>query len=189
MKVANFKVKCIASGGSNFIKGNIYNVEDGYITLESNCKFSKRFICVEEMNSYFQSKFELVTEPEQFTKDMLKTGDVVVYKCGTIGVVMLETANCGSLIRDIYGHMPFNGINDCLGCDTNPEYDIKMIFRPTSSMQVFSVEFLSRVNVNAKKSLQPNLNLQLIWQRPELLEMTHADIVKALGHDYKFVKE
>ena len=74
------KIKCISSEGT-WVVGKIYNVINGNVEYEKGRYTLNCFSSIDDLNRFFSSKFELVTEElPQPHKSMLKNGDYVVTK-------------------------------------------------------------------------------------------------------------
>lgn len=109
---------------------------------------------------------------QRFNKPDLKSGDIVTYRDGTKGIVFLEfdaivdddLKNYASL-----EHVPYD-LND----EWNNGWDIVKVQRANYIHQF----------------MKPRWDeAPVIWERQETVEMTLAEVCKALGKNVKIVKE
>ena len=109
---------------------------------------------------------------KKFTKADLKTGDVILRRNGSVEIVNREL---GMLIRK-HGWNDLDAIREDLTDTTDSRYDIVAVKRPTEKGEcqfcVFEQEWGT-----------------LVYERPEVEEMTLAEVCKALGREIKIVKE
>ena len=90
----NCKIKCIRNTGGSYAElGKIYEVIDGKVMRNKGVPFSDNRVYkdIDAINSDFVAKFEIVQELPQPHKDLLKSGDKVVYRDGDERFVLLET--------------------------------------------------------------------------------------------------
>lgn len=82
----NGKVRCISTDGTWKV-GETYCILNGSIQFASGRFSHNKFLSLEDVNDFFNSKFELVQTP----KELLKSGDKVTYRDGSERFVLLET--------------------------------------------------------------------------------------------------
>lgn len=169
----NGKVRCISGKGNCFDKGIIYDVVDGSITDKHGDTWPEDFYSIRDLNLYFTSQFELVTEePAQFTKDMLKTGMRVKYRNGEIRIILLGTDNDGDvLINNEHWYWL-------------REFDNDLIY--TSSFSTFNPSSFDIIEVYEQpfvptEILDPSKCGELIWKRKEPRKMTKAEAEKYIS--------
>ena len=113
-----------------------------------------------------------------FTKSDLKTGDVCILN-GDKGLVLKDTAG-GSLLffieKDTWTSL--SDLDDSLVIRGNPDYKVSEVYRPRGCVSV------CRLRAADWKSCYA-----LFFQRPPVVEMTLAEVCKALGAEIKIVKE
>ena len=109
---------------------------------------------------------------KKFTKADLKTGDVILRRNDSVEIVNREL---GMLIRK-HGWNDLDAIREDLTDTTDSRYDIVAVKRPTEKgeCQFCAFEFDWG---------------ELVYERPEVEEMTLAEVCKALGKEIKIVKE
>ena len=111
---------------------------------------------------------------KEFTKDDLKTGDLVMHRNGGIRIVIKDA-------RMIIGIIPgewfyFSMFDDDLNHILDHEFDIIAVRRPT---------YISELSFDAfDKKLG-----ELVYERDETVEMTIEEVCKALGKNVKIVKK
>lgn len=102
-----------------------------------------------------------------FTKADLKNGMVIEQRCGTRKIV-IEDRIVG---YEEYGELQRYG--DDLLHQNNPGLDIVKIYKPTNTIE---------------QALRSN-NLELLWERHEVKEVTMAEVEEKFGCKVKIVKE
>jgi hypothetical protein len=155
--MSDFKVRCIDDKGQGFDLDETYTVVDGVLKTKTGMT-ARNLNTLEDVNRTFASKFELVPEPQQFTKDMLKTGMRVETRDGRLQIVIKD------FDTEYYGHQDIlfvgdgffsigSGFSNDLVCEKlNPSNDIVKVYGCPS----FHGEILD-INKSGK----------LLWQRPE----------------------
>lgn len=108
---------------------------------------------------------------DMFTKSNLKTGDVVKYRDGTIGIVNHEL---GTVIRknDWYD---LDYMREDLTDKKEPTFDIVAVRRPQSKDDCHFSAFSDNWGV-------------IVYERKEVEEMTLAEVCKLLGKEIKIIK-
>lgn len=116
---------------------------------------------------------------KEFTKKDLKNGDVVKYRNGRVGIVILET---GTVILENDDYMGVDDICDDL-TDKGAVYpvnskgwDIVAVRRPTLPCECRFCAFDHEWG-------------KLVYERKEVEEMTLEEVCKALGKEIKIVKK
>lgn len=111
---------------------------------------------------------------KEFTKDDLKTGDIVKRRNGETRIYIKEADMfIGSGVGDWeYGHAYTSDLSSV----TALRYDIVKIIRPA---------VISDISFDA---FEKNLG-RLVFEREETIEMTLEEVCKALGKNVKIVKE
>ena len=104
-----------------------------------------------------------------FTKADLKTGDIVKFRSGKVGIVGME-----HIIMLCAGYQPLYCYNDDLTYVSYSPNDIVAVRRPTKSF----VEF----------DTFDNCQCTLIYEREEVEEMTLAEVCKLLGKNIKIIQ-
>lgn len=163
--MSDFKVRCKQSNVKYFTEGEIYDVADG--RLQTNVGFLRGYWTkdVDSINTHFCSnvKFELVTEPQQFTKDMLKTGMRMEDREGDIYTVYLGTEK-GDIIQGKYwGYL--ESYNNDFTHSTGNRLDIVKVYA-------------MHMEINLSEPLKHG---KLLWQRPEPRKINKAEAEKLLS--------
>lgn len=171
--MSDFKVRCVESTDRAFKAGKVYEVKNGVLASEIwdfNSTWTKS---IESINRFCSPnvKFELVTEPQQFTKDMLRTG-MWVETNGYKLMVLLNTEN---------GDIFVNSNSDWLSMDNYSKELKNKIDCRWDVLKVFVRESPARLLMDCPDTI--------LWQRPEIPKMTHAEITEKLGHEFEYVKE
>lgn len=170
----NFKVRCVDLNGWNgglYKKNEIYTFENGIMKDKYGKQvLEAKFDSFEKFVKYSSSKFELISEPQQFTKDMLKTGMRVETREGDTYIVFLGTEE-GDFIQGKW----WNWLKT---------YESDLTSKSESKMDIVKVY---------SKDLKSNLSDfsahgELLWQRPEIPKMTHAELAQAVGHEFELVE-
>ena len=113
---------------------------------------------------------------KKFTKEDLKTGDVVLRRNGSVEIVCLET---GSFIsKDFFNYL--SKVNEDLtfgcGCGSDSDWDIIAVRRPSEPYECQFCAFDKELG-------------ELVYEHKEPEEMTLEEVCKALGKEIKIVKE
>ena len=109
---------------------------------------------------------------QRFNKPDLKNGDIVTYRNGEKGVVFLEfDAIMGDKLEN---YIPLEHVTYNLNDEWNEDWDIVKVQRARDIHQFVK----SRWD-----------NIPIVWEREETVEMTLAEVCKALGKNVKIVKE
>ena len=169
-RMADFKVRCVEAVEDYTTEGKIYEVKDGIFTCDIG-RFTGRFNNVEEMNEEFTSQFELVTDPQQFTKADLKTGMRVELRNGQVYIILkdFDTVTYGHqdifLARNSTFMIGSDYSDDLTRSKINKsQYDIISVFDSLSD------SWLLDINKKGK----------LLWQRPEPITYTVEEAEAAL---------
>lgn len=107
-----------------------------------------------------------------FKKSDLKTGDIILRRDDSVEIVNLE-------LNTLIGQSGWDDIDDIredLTCIIDSAYDIVAVRRPVEKCDCVFSAFKSEHGV-------------LVYERPEVEEMTLAEVCKALGKEIKIVKE
>ncbi|EGD47072.1 hypothetical protein Cpap_1464 [Ruminiclostridium papyrosolvens DSM 2782] len=160
----DFKVRCVKGDCPYFTKGKVYKIENGHFITNQGIKSFKSYNNVEEINESCCAKFELVPEPQKFTKDMLRTGDLVISRDGTFNKVILDPANVLLDVDECYLNISL--LTDDLTVDSNHTLDIVEVLRP--NRHYYSLSF--------DKSKH-----HLLWQRPEPRKINKSEAEKLLS--------
>lgn len=173
----DFKVRCVNLNYCNsscYDVNGVYEVKNGYLIDKTGAKLGPgNFITIDYVNKFSSSTFELVTEPQQFTKDMLKTGMWVECRNGEKAIVLLNTDNGDIVSGDTW--FPLRELNQNLMYHNkfSCHQDIVKVYQPLFNRGFYTF--------NEKSS-------KLLWQRP-VPKMTHEEIAEKLGHEFEYVKE
>ena len=122
----------------------------------------------------FMKKREYYAEGnyQKFNKPDLKNGDIVTYRNGEKGVVLLEF---DAIVSDNFeNYIPLENVSYNLNDEWNDEWNIVKVQRARDIHQF----------VKSRWDMAP-----IIWERQETVEMTLAEVCKALGKNVKIVKE
>lgn len=144
-------------------EGKTYMVTDGILTFNNGNK-SSRFKDFEDLKRHFVSGPELVTEPQQFTKDMLKTGMWVETKNGHKLIVLLGTE---------HGDIFVNSNSDWLSIEN---YSQELRHKFSSEKWDISKVYTTQ---NPPKSLV--CSDVILWQRPEPRKIKKSEAEKLLS--------
>lgn len=104
---------------------------------------------------------------KEFTKAELKNGMVVEQRCGTRKIVIDDRI----IGYDEYGEL--RNYRDDLLHHNQPSLDIVKIYKPTNTIE---------------QALKRN-DLELLWERSEIREVTMAEVEKEFGCKVKIIKE
>jgi hypothetical protein len=111
----------------------------------------------------------------KFTKSDLKTGDVVKFREGELGIVILEL---DVIACKNGGWISMNSINeDLISSFYLGKYDVIAVRRPNES----SACCFDAMRANAPRGT-------LVYERKEPEEMTLAEVCRLLGKEVKIVK-
>jgi len=114
---------------------------------------------------------------KEFTKKDLKNGDVVKFRKGYTGIVILET---GTIVMGERDYMPLDSTADdltqAMGYRNDKDFDIVAVRRPNKPHECSLQAFKNNYGT-------------LVYERKEVEEMTLEEICKALGKEIKIVKE
>ena len=126
---------------------------------------------------YYENKGYTILEwsdfmnKKEFTKEDLKTGDIVTYRNGKQGIIFPEYD--GIISDDFNNYINFNSIMFDLINVQNSEWDIMKVQR------VKHIHYFTKSHWN---------EAPVIWERQEIAEMTLEEVCKALGKEIKIVK-
>lgn len=110
---------------------------------------------------------------QKFRKENLKNNDIVTYQNGKKGIVFIELEAIVS--EDLDGYIPLSSISSNLNnLNGFSDWDIVKVQRADHIHQFMK----SRWN-----------EALVVWERQETVEMTLAEVCKALGKNVKIVKE
>ena len=161
--------------GKKWIGGGKYNEDSFY------CYYQERSVYYFNRDQYgyiqeAKDKHYTILEWEdfmnkEFTKGNLKTGDVVKYKCGEVGIVNRNF----EMIIGTDGWIDLNTISEDLTDKLNNNYDIIAVRRPTAQCHCQFKAFEQEWGT-------------LVYEREEVEEMTLAEVCKLLGKNIKIVK-
>lgn len=164
----DFKVRCVDLNGRNddtYTVGKVYEVKNGVLTADSDFVFSDvLFANVDELNRWSYSKFELVTEPQQFTKDMLKTGMWVETKNGYQFMVLLGTESGDIFVNFSSDWLSMVNYSKELKHKLDGAWDV---------LRVYTRESPARSLANRPYTI--------LWQRPEPRKINKAEAEKLLS--------
>lgn len=160
-RMKDFKVRCVESSDeeSGFKKNKVYEIKNGTLEDEEGyiwtCGISAD---IDSINKKFsttctmEAKFELIPEPQEFTKDMLKTGMWIETRNGEKGIVLLNTVDGDLVSGETW--FPLDSVNHNLKRKDNSDspYDIVKIYSPNCNHNYYN--------------FNPSIN-ELLWQRPE----------------------
>ncbi len=180
----DFKVRCVESSDeeNGFKKNKVYEIKNGTLEDEEGyiwtCGISAD---IDSINKKFsttctvEAKFELILEPQQFTKDMLKTGMRVELRNGDKFVYFDNGKLKGFVqgIRSVYLDFYDDEFN-CKRTGLEQSFDIMKVYDTPDSLIRIPCYYYST---------------KLLWQRPEIPKLTHKEIEQALGHEFEYVKE
>lgn len=110
---------------------------------------------------------------QTFTKKDLKNNDIVTYQNGKRGIVFIELE--AIVNDDLNGYIPLNSISSNLtNLNCFSDWDIIKVQRSDNTHHFMTFYWD---------------NTPIIWERQETVEMTLAEVCKALGKNVKIVKE
>lgn len=107
-----------------------------------------------------------------FTKADLKSGDIITFRNNQIGLVFTELN--GAVFNGLCSQLDLSTINYHLCNVYDSNWDIVKVQRPERIGQILT-KYWDEAPV--------------IWEREETVEMTLAEVCKALGKNVKIVKE
>lgn len=146
--MADFKVRCVDTNTKSLTVGKIYEVKNGHLTFDDGDTSVYPVKNFQDFQRVFESKFELVPEPQQFTKADLKTGDILIN--GDFRYKVIKDSCNGDYAMDYQGFtIWFKHLTDNLA-ESLPS--IKKVDRPVSPTGVLC--------------FYPNES-ETIWQRSE----------------------
>lgn len=164
------KVRCTIAKSDRYVKGNIYNVENGVMTDEHDykCRCGNTLL---DINHLLDSQFE---EVKEMTKDDLKVGYLVELRKGKLCIVIPVKHNLALYSNDQAVECYLSDLNnECNDKDGDYEFDVIKIFGLSTTCDLFDIS-----------------GRDLLWQREEpVKEVTIADIEKQFGCKVKIVKE
>jgi hypothetical protein len=169
----SFKAKCtVTYDEDTYKKGKVYEFKNGFTRREDG-SLSCSYESVEEFNKRNKNsyQFELIPEIQQFTKDMLKTGDILIGEERRYKVV--KNSDRPDFAIDPNGWYFLIELQPENIADW-PTLKINKVIRPELAEETFLY--------------QPELHLTL-WQRLETPKLTHKELVDIVGHEFKYVKE
>lgn len=177
----NFKVKCIESKKPFFTVGNVYEVKDNNLTDDEGFNYitwSLLGASVNSLNKFFAGfvVFEPYEKKNVTSKEDLRTGDIVKYRNGDVGIVFTEI---GSILFRDDSYEELDYFKDDLTAPDFPHYDIVAVRRPTKTYDCRFRAFDKELGT-------------LVYEREETVEetaeeMTIEDVCKALGKNVKIV--
>lgn len=143
--------------------------------------------CHSEMTYYVNNGYKILefedfdwsdfSMKKEFTKKDLKNGDIVKFRKGYTGIVILET---GTIVVGEHDYMPLdstaNDLTQALGYSNDRDFDIVAVRRPNKPHECSLQAFKNNYGT-------------LVYERKEVEEMTLEEICKALGKEIKIVKE
>ena len=109
---------------------------------------------------------------QKFTKCDLKSGDIVIFRNHDAGVVILEQN--AIIFKGFTEYLKLSGYDIELCDDLSEEWDIVKVHRPHDAYGLIHDHWFKA---------------PVIWERQETVEMTLAEVCKALGKNVKIVKE
>lgn len=109
---------------------------------------------------------------QTFTEKDLKNNDIITYRNGKRGIVFVELE--AIVNEDLNGYIPLNSITSNLTNVCCFDWDIVKVQR-ANNIHCF---MKSRWDT-----------MSIVWERQETVEMTLAEVCKALGKNVKIVKE
>lgn len=177
----DFKVRCTESRSCHLTTNKVYEVINGVLYADAGYSFSAWSDCgrgskePEALLKWFDSKFELIPEPQQFTKADLKTGMRVELRNGAKFVYFDNGKLKGFVqgIRSVYLDFYDDEFN-CKRTGLEQSFDIMKVYdTPDSLIRIPCYDYSTK----------------LLWQRPEIPKMTHKEIEQTLGHEFEYVKE
>lgn len=109
---------------------------------------------------------------KEFTKEDLKSGDIVIFRNHEAGVVFLEQN--AIIFKRFADYMKLSSYDIKLYNNCSEEWDIVKVHRPVSAYGLIHDQWHKA---------------PVVWEREETVEMTLAEVCKALGKNVKIVKE
>lgn len=143
-------------------KDTCYNFnEDSYSDIEW---YQTRNFTILEWEDFMSKK--------EFTKEDLKSGDIVIFRNYEAGVVFLEQN--AIIFKRFADYMKLSSYDIKLYNNCSEEWDIVKVHRPVSAYGLMHDQWY---------------NAPVVWEREETVEMTLAEVCKALGKNVKIIKE
>lgn len=176
----NFKVKCIESNRPYCTVGKVYEIKDNIFTDDEGFRYVTWSLFgsgVDNLNKFFAGfvVFEPYEKKNVTSKEDLRTGDVVKYRNGEVGIVFTEI---GSILFRDDSYEELDYFKDDLTCSESDynKYDIVAVRRPTKTYECRFRAFDKELGT-------------LVYEREEPVEeMTIEEVCKALGKDVKIVE-
>ena len=112
---------------------------------------------------------------KEFTKDDLRTGDIVLLRSGDVKLYIKE------------GHI-FVGLRHMGDWDYDTAFTNSLKRTSSSTYDIVSVRRPDKVSDISFDAFEKNLGT-LVYERDEAVEMTLEEVCKALGKNVKIVKE
>jgi hypothetical protein len=191
-KAVDFKVRLVRCSDTLrplFTVGKVYDVKDGLIYADDGYCFDTWGVALfgrektfEYLDRWFKPDYdfelvedEKVEDEKMFTKNDLKTGDVVKYRNGDIGIVFVELGSI--LFKDDSFERLDLFKEDLTVIPDVREYDIVAVRRPTVSHECRFSAFEHDLG-------------ELVYEREEVKveEMTLEEVCEALGKKIKIVE-
>ena len=172
------RVKVVNGGGGTI--GATYFIGDILTVIKDD---STMPFCITETGEKviaYEGELELYNENEkQMKKSDLKTGMLVETREGELGLVMLNTEEGDSIVSD--GSSGYWSPLDCY-LENLTHFGSPEALRKYDIVNVYGYSF-SWTAANVSVGNRP-----LLWERQEVVEMTHEEICKALGKEIKIIK-
>ena len=169
------------SVGRKWISGDSYVDETNYVWHQTNTAYYFNQGQYGNLQIAMQDNYTILKWSDymekKFTKADLKTGDVVKFRNERIGIInreleMIITDSCWVDLGNIKNDLT---LNLCFATKSD-DYDIIAVRRPIEKGDCQFCAFAYEFG-------------ELIYTRPEPVEMTLAEVCKALGKEIKIVKE
>ena len=110
-----------------------------------------------------EKEYTAIGHYQKFRKENLKNNDIVTFRNGKRGIVFIELETI--VTEDFNDYVRFSSMTSELTCSHAEDWDIIKIQRPNY------------------------IEAPVVWEREETVEMTLAEVCKALGKNVKIVKE
>lgn len=166
------------SVGREWCTGASYLNNISWYPYGNNTAYAFNEGCYSDVSWYRDNGYKILKWSDftkEFTKADLKTGDIVKFREGELGIVILElnTIACKN-----GGWISMTGISeDLISSFYLGKYDIIAVRRPTESCDCC----FDAMRGNAPRG-------KLVYERKEVEEMTLAEVCKLLGKEIKIVK-
>lgn len=164
----DFKVKCVYAKSGNTTLDKDYIIKNGIFTFDDG-KFIGSYSTVTELNMDCASQFRfiesIVTEPKQFTKADLKTGDVVLQADGGVYKYIYVPGKECAFYNKNGGSNYLKEFNDNLQWIWSDDFSIIKVMRPKVTANLLTFD---------------ESKLDILWQRPEPMYYTIAEAEAAL---------